>query len=203
MRKVVFLILIALMILPLAGFAKGGKNGKLMVKPFVFDPDETGLVVSAWMTHVGLPDAGKSNHALYMQKDDVSTAAEYAAAEIRWLEGKDISTLTELGYDYRNDGFCGATSPRFAITIDSVVYTLGCTAGVATPAPDDTVNWTRVRFGPTEFAAAGFPTTGTIGSALIIFDSGTDVGVGNIYLDNIDVNGALIGKPGKNRVPKP
>ena len=30
----------------------------------------------------------------------------------------------------------------------------------------------------------------------IVFDEGTDVGVGYAWLDNVDVNGTLIGKPG-------
>jgi hypothetical protein len=30
----------------------------------------------------------------------------------------------------------------------------------------------------------------------IIFDEGDDVGPGFVYLDNININGTLIGKPG-------
>jgi hypothetical protein len=58
-----------------------------------------------------------------------------------------------------------------------------------------------VRFGPGEFAAAGFPVMGTIEDAKVIFDEGTDDGTGSVYLDNIDVNGSLIGKPGKAKPP--
>jgi hypothetical protein len=33
----------------------------------------------------------------------------------------------------------------------------------------------------------------------VVFDEGTDVGVGFVRLDNLDVNGKLMGKPGNSR----
>jgi hypothetical protein len=38
--------------------------------------------------------------------------------------------------------------------------------------------------------------SGTVVGISIVFDEGTDVGAGFTHLDNIDVNGVLIGKPG-------
>lgn len=196
------MILIAVFGFSLQSDAKQGKSKKFAAKAFVSDPDDTDEVVSAWMTKQGLPDAGRSNHALYLQKSSDATSEAYAGAKIRWLDGKEISDITELGFDYKNGGHCTDAAPRFVIQVDGVDYTLGCTAGVAEPAPDDVVNWTRVRFGPSEFAGAGIPLLGTVTDAKVIFDEGTEAGTGTIYLDNIDINGALIGKPGKAKSPQ-
>ncbi len=203
MKKASITLLILVILIP-AGFVQGGngQSKKFAAKAFVLDPEDTDLVASAWLTRVGLPDAGNSRHALYLQKDTLSATNASAGAKIRWLKDKLVTDLTELGFDYLNGGHCTATSPRFVVTIDTVDYTLGCTAGVATPAPDDVVNWTRVRFGPAEFAGAGFPAVGIINDAKIIFDEGTDAGTGSTYLDNIDINASLIGKPGKAKPPK-
>jgi hypothetical protein len=202
--KKVFAITSILLIFFFAAFVQGGpgQSKKFAAKPYISDPEDTDAVVAAWVTRLGLPDAGKSKHALVLEKNTLSATDAAAGAKIRWLKDKLVTDLTELGFDYRNDGHCTANAPRFVVTIDAVEYTLGCTAGTATPAPDDVVNWTRVRFGAAEFSAAGFPATGTISDAQIVFDEGTDAGTGSIYLDNIDVNASLIGKPGKAKPPQ-
>jgi hypothetical protein len=178
-----------------------GPSKKFSVKPKISDPEETDIVVAAWITKTGLPDAGKSGHGLYFQKAGPTATNAYAYGQIRWLQNRDITGLTELGFDYRNEDHCTAVAPRFVIQVDGVDYSLGCTAGVAAPAPGDPVNWTRVRFGAAEFGAAGIPLTGNITAGNIVFDEGTDAGPGLIYMDNIDVNGSLIGKPGKGKPP--
>jgi hypothetical protein len=194
-----FLLTVALLISPILGFATPPASKKFSAKPYQFDPDDTDIIAAAWITHQGLPDSGQSNHALYLQKAGDSAVNAFAGAQIRWFRNKPIEELTELGFDYKNGGHCTAQAPRFVVNVDDVEYSVGCSAGVAQPAPDDTVNWTRVRFGPAEFAAAGFPATGTVKSVQIRFDEGTDLGVGFIWMDNVDINGLLIGKPGKNR----
>jgi hypothetical protein len=203
MRKSFLSFLILAMII-FAGFVQGGQgqSKKFAAKPFVLDPEDTDAVTGAWVTRLGLPDSGHSNHALVLEKITLSATNASAGAKIRWLKDKLVTDLTELGFDYKNGGHCTAVAPRFVVTIDGADYTLGCTAGTSAPAPDDVVNWTRVRFGPGEFAAAGFPAMGTIEDAKVIFDEGTDDGTGSVYLDNIDVNGSLIGKPGKAKPPR-
>lgn len=197
---IVAAVILSVCALALAG---PGPSKKFSVKPKISDPDGTDIVVAAWLTKSGLPDAGKSNHALYFQKDGTTATNASALGDIRWLQNRDVSGLTELGFDFRNGDHCTANAPRFVIQVDGVDYSLGCTAGVSTPAPDDTVNWTRVRFGATEFATAGLPASGLITGASIVFDEGTDAGTGSIFMDNIDVNAALIGKPGKGKTPPP
>lgn len=198
MKKIALLFwLIAVVVVAMIAEGGQGQSKKFAAKAFTEDPDETDTVVAAWLTHVGLPDAGKSNHALFLQKDTDTATNALAGAQIKWLKGKLVTDLTELGWDYMNGGHCTANAPRFVITIDGVDSTFGCSSGTASPAPDDPVNWTRVRFDLTTL-----PTTGTIEDAKIIFDEGTDAGTGQIYLDNIDINGSLIGKPGKAKPPK-
>jgi len=195
-RVFVFLAFLTCLVLPFVASAVPGKNGKLDAKPYIDDPTHTGTIVAAWMPHQGIQDSGKSFHALYFQKDELTSVIGFAAAKIKPYSGKDVTTLLELGFDYKNGGHCTTNSPRFVVTVDGTDFNLGCASGVATVSPDD-ANWTRVRFGVTEFSAAGIPTTGTIDALKLIFDEGTDLGPGNVFLDNVDVNGLLIRKSGK------
>src|SRR5439155_5631541 len=111
--------------------------------------------------------------------------------------------LTELGFDVSNVSHCGAGAPRFNVyTTTGVYYFYGCAYGTHTPAPQDPANCTRIRFA----AAEGFPSDCvsvitsfnqiTVTGIDIVFDEGTDQGNGYAVLDNIDVNGTLVGKPG-------
>ena len=38
------------------------------------------------------------------------------------------------------------------------------------------------------------PVTGTVNSIQIVFDEGTDQGTGEAIIDNVDVNGTLVGE---------
>lgn len=198
-RLILMLIAVTLLNYPILGFAIPPSSKKVSAKPFQFDPDDTDITAAAWITHQGLRDAGKSNHALYLQKAGATAVNAYAGARIKWVRNKPVTELTELGFDYKNGGHCTAQAPRFVVTVDGIAHSVGCSVGLSQPAPDDLVNWTRVRFGPAEFAAAGFPSVGTINSVQILFDEGTELGAGFIWMDNVDINGGLIGKPGKNK----
>jgi hypothetical protein len=193
-RAFVFAALLGLTISGLAAAAP-----PLSVKPWVYDPDHTGICESDWVSKVGLPDnQGKANHGLVLVKNGPTATNASAGAFINF-QGK----LTELGFDVSNDSHCGAGAPRFNVyTTSGVYYFYGCIYGIHTAAPQDPVNWTRVRFA----AADGFPSDGThfisswenviVTGIDIVFDEGTDQGNGYAILDNIDVNGTLIGKPG-------
>lgn len=169
----------------------------LMVKPWVYDPEKTGVSVSKWVTGQGLTDAGKSNHALYLTKSAVTLTNASAGATVNFS-----GVLNELGFDYRNDGHCGAGAPRFNVyTTVGTYYFFGCVYGTHTPSTEDS-GWTRVRFGngdayPADGVTAwpGFGSV-TVTGMDIVFDEGTEVGPGFVYIDNVDVNGVLVGKPG-------
>ena len=119
--------------------------------------------------------------------------------------------LTELGYDIRKPGpasddrgsHCGAGAPRFNVTTSTGFWFIGCNS----PPADSTVTgngWIRMRWGGTGFTLMGFengvsltPVTGIVSSIAIVFDEGQDTGpdeFGLAVLDNIDVNGILVGK---------
>jgi len=171
----------------------------LEVKPWVYDPDRLGICESAWVPKQGLPDAGKSNHALHLTKMGPTGANAASGASITYPSG---TILKELGFDERKDGHCGAGAPRFNVYTADGYYFFGCVYGLHTPAPDDPINWERVRFGNADAfpSAAGMPPfvfgTTVVTGIEIVFDEGLDQGPGFAYLDNIDINGTLIGKPG-------
>ena len=172
----------------------------VQVLPGLFDPDGTGIVTAHWVTRVGLPDdIGKANHALFLEKAGPTSVNASAFAVIGGIEGL---TLTELGFDYKIDGHCGAGAPRFNVTLpDGRYFFFGCVYGnpqVTAPAP----GWTRIRWKDGEgtvFPAGPYDWPGfgkaVVQSIAIVFDEGTDAGVGSVLLDNININGSLIGKP--------
>jgi hypothetical protein len=157
------------------------------VVPFTFNPDNACNVVSQWQ-----------NGVLVMQKN-CSTATNAAAGAdiISPLEGQSIGNLTELNFDVQNGTHCGAGAPRFNVVVSGTTYFLGCSQGTHTDLGN---GWTHVVYSATDFAAAGIPTTGTLDDLLIIFDEGTDTPVGGTVvtpgqtaIDNISVNGAVVG----------
>jgi len=202
----------------------GGRNngGPLRADPFVFigsaaDCGTAGsnIVTSAWLGGMGLPDDGSNNpdgqdphRGLLLNKDGPTANCSSSGATISGF--RPGGTLTELGFDYRLGGHCGAGAPRFNITTTTgLTYFAGCADGTLTPAPQDPAQWSRVRFTAVQIFPAvgtnppfvlGPAGTGTqVRSISIVFDEGTDsaspsdpAGVGLAVIDNIDVNGRLI-----------
>jgi hypothetical protein len=211
--------------------AASDEDNNLRATPFIFvgTSDECGgpagsrIVTSAWLGGMGLPDNGGQNttpadlatnankndphRGLLLSKNGPTADCSSAGAVITGLHRR--STITELGFDYRNGTHCGAGAPRFNITSTlGFTYFAGCGAGVKTPAPQDPAEWTRVRLTTPAQVFAASPTAppfvfgpgGTeVRSVSILFDEGTDTpgtedprGVGLAVIDNIDVNGDLI-----------
>jgi len=157
-------------------------------------------------------DSGdKRNEGLLLAKTGPTTNFASAGADLRNVRGM---ALTELGYDLRkprstadaSGSHCGAGAPRFDIQLeDGTSFFLGCNS----PAPTTQtagVGWLRRRWGGTAplmaFTPAGVLTniTGkTVKSIEIVFDEGQDTAPDNFglaVLDNIDVNGQLVGSHG-------
>ena len=160
---------------------------------------------AAWKAHEGEPDArGNADQALYFQKMTVTTDFAAGVAVIDGLEGQPASNLTKLSWDHRNDGWCGAGAPRWNLGLtdasgDHTVF-LGCSAATHSPIIP---GWTRdsLLAGDIQaaIAAAGVdPTSATISSLAIVFDEGTDVGPGFVFLDNITVNTTVWTSPADN-----
>jgi hypothetical protein len=150
----------------------------------------------------------KRNQGLVLAKTGPTTNVAAAFAQLKHVKG---IVLTELGYDIRKPGptvaddrgsHCGAGAPRFNVETTTGFFFVGCNS----PAPDTQTagdGFIRLRWGPTLLqgfnAATGAlePITGTVKSIAIVFDEGTDTGPDNFglaVLDNIDVNGTLIGR---------
>ncbi len=163
---------------------------------------------AAWVTQVGLPDAGDNNHALFLQNFGSTSSCGYAGANIQGVTG---ITLSELGFDVRNDVHCSNGSPRFEVVINNsgllTLHTVGCLEGTGTGPWADPYGytWMRKRWSPADLDPP--ITGGTVESINIKFDDGTDAGPdkkGYTYLDNIEVSAVvnntlitvLIGKPG-------
>jgi hypothetical protein len=131
------------------------------------------------------------------------------------LHGVYGITLQELGYDIRKPGLavdvrgshCGAGAPRFNITTaDGSSYFLGCNSPPATSFTPG-VGWLRLRWGGLVPLLAFNASTGTLDdisgatvkSISIVFDEAQDLSggpdqFGAAILDNIDVNGAMVGR---------
>jgi hypothetical protein len=130
-----------------------------------------------------------ANWVLNLEKNTSTSSNVAAGATIEF--GGNI-TLTEFGFDY--NGYCGAGAPRFNVyTTAGTYYFFGCSYGVHTSLGN---GWTRVLFSNADAAPAGgatvFPGFGNavVTRIEIVMDE-----EGKTKLDNIDVNGILVGKP--------
>ncbi|MGZ8783356.1 MAG: hypothetical protein ACXWZB_07640, partial [Gaiellaceae bacterium] len=97
----------------------------------------------------------------------------------------------------------GAGAPRFNVATTTGNYFIGCNSPPPVASPG--VGYMRLRWGGTlpllAFGSSGalVPGTGTVKSISIVFDEGYDTGPDNFglaVLDNIDVNGTLVGRDG-------
>lgn len=177
-----------------ASFAQSASNLTLHPRGF----GEKSL--TAWRAKEGLPDSrGTANQALYFQKFTATSTYAAGVALIQGASGIPISEITGLSWEHRNDGHCGAGAPRWTFYVQDAggnqgVVFLGCAAAAHTPG--SAPNWTRDSYPGSAIAAAIIPlgsnpvdaSTATLASDLaIVFDEGTDQGVGYVYLDNITV----------------
>jgi len=195
---------------------------RFSVRAGEFDPGNTFLVQAQWLDGIGCPNgtgyndpacvaandsSDKHNQGLLLAKTGPTATNASAFAVINGVKGP----ITELGYDLRKPisaaspmgSHCGAGAPRFNVETTTAFYFIGCNSPPA--AQTATGNgWIRLRWGGT-VPLVGFNTTtgtfttvtGDVKSLSIVFDEGQDTGpdfFGLAVLDNIDVNGALVGR---------
>jgi hypothetical protein len=178
-------------------------------------PPGSNIVTSAWLQGMGLPDNGTSNvtpsnppnqdphRGLLLSKNGSLNDCSAAEARILGVAGMVVGPTFKLGFDYRNGGHCGAGAPRFNVAwrlgnTDGFSFVGGCANGLPTPAPQDSLEWTRVTFDSTA-SFPPIPPGSRIRSITLISDEGTDVvstqdpnGVGLAVVDNINIDGRLI-----------
>lgn len=149
------------------------------------------------------------NQGLLLVKTGPTNNNASAVADIKGVTGP----VTELGYDLRKPGgaaadprgsHCGAGAPRFNVTTqDGKTYFIGCNSPPAL-VTQSSQGWVRLRWG-TAGALLAFNSAGAlvdisklnVKSISIVFDEGQDTGPDNFglaILDNIDVNGTLVGR---------
>jgi hypothetical protein len=189
-------------------FDAGGGQG-MNLHPSGFGP----FSYAAWKAQEGLPDnTGNGNFALRFQKMTVTTTNAAGVAVITGVEGQSFSALS-VSWLHRNDGHCGAGAPRWNVGVDGVSGThytvfLGCSHADQTGSAP--TGWTSDAFSSTGIDAQlepvlGFSAAahadieaGMVTSLAILFDEGTDVGPGFVFLDNITVNGKTWTSPADN-----
>jgi hypothetical protein len=147
---------------------------------------------ASWKAGEGLPDsAGNKDQALYLQKMTATTTNAAGVAVFKGFEGTDTAELGDMEFWVGEDGWCGAGAPRFNVRIQpslgpSYTFFIGCqmmTPGATAVAPNGRVYHQRTYSGPLP--------SGTVTGLAIVFDEGSDVGPGFVYLDNIRVGGFL------------
>jgi hypothetical protein len=172
---------------------------------------------------MGLPDRGQPNsnpadprdnpakrdshYGLVLSKN--GPTPDCSAAGARVTGTRHGFTIDALGFDFRNGSACGAGAPRVNVyTEDGLLYFIGCSAGTRTPAPQDPLQWTRVRFAeedvfpqvpgspPFEFGVT------EVERITVVFDEGTDIahpeqpgGIGLVVVDNFFLNGRTVARP--------
>lgn len=193
------------------------------VEPAVYDPFKTYLAQSAWLPGIGCPTnsrlnttgtasgttsftdpacptgdprGDKKNWGLLLAK--TGPTGNYAAGVANIEANFRGVTITELGFDFRSGGNCGAGAPRFdVVDANNVDHFYGCTYGVVTSASP---GWKRIRFypGTASYPGDGGPLVNPIKAIQIVHDEGQDTGPtfsGLAILDNIDINRTLVGRP--------
>jgi hypothetical protein len=191
MRRSIAFSTFALLLLGLA--APADARDVIRVVPKVYDPVDADRVYAVWAPP-GL---------LELVKNEPTTSPSASGAE---LEGVAGLTLRELGFDSFDLGHCGAGAPRYDVTLDDgSLYFFSCYYGRHTSS--SLPGFTRVRFGdgdaqPQYATQPPWPGFGRarVREIQIVFDEGTDVGVGWALLAAIDVNGLPVrGAPGVAR----
>jgi hypothetical protein len=157
-----------------------------------FDPDNTDACTAGWI--VGAPAQGE---VLQLTKTGPTSTNCSSGAEITVNHNHFTSAITELGFDYKSDGWCGAGAPRFNIYTSADFSTADLSRGCFSGTHQDLLNgWTRVRF-------PAF--VGPVFALEIVFDEGTDETghgtPGSVTLDNIDVNGTIITNSSGTNLP--
>jgi len=176
----------------------GATTGRLRAWPYAYDPASTNTVAATWMDGTGVASSNAAsttdtrNQGLLLSKTSTASNQAQAGVVIHSVEG---ISLTELGYDLRSGSQCTSTSPRFVVvTSDDVVHKIGCAAGTAQPAP--VTGWKRLRFDPansSQTVPAIVPGS-KVKTMHLVLDGGPETGSSVVVLDNINVNGKLIGQ---------
>jgi len=169
----------------------GGTTGSMYAQPYVSD-SQSGTLAAAWVDNMGatpLSTTDPRNRGLVLSKAASAPADALAGATIQNVTGMN---LTELGFYLRTVTPCGSDSPQFlVVTTDGMTHMVGgCTSTTTAPPSPAPIGWLHLQFDP---AKAGI--SGGVTSISLVIGKGTTPPTGSIaVIDNIEVNGVLVGK---------
>ncbi len=192
--KVMGFMTVAALVASVAFAANADKYGAS--RTFQFDPNHTGCPQAQWLSGAGLSDANdNTSFGLDLEKNCAIDVNASAGVEVSQVSGITLNS-NGLGYDIKDGSPCGAGAPRFNVSAsDGFHFMGGCANGTKAPGVP-VAGWTRVTIDPYN-ASQAFPVLSagaTINSIVLIVDE-----PGKYTLDNIQINGVFIGKPGVAR----
>jgi len=170
----------------------GGTSGTMFAQPYMSD-SQSGTLAAAWVDNLGaspLSTTDARNRGLVLAKSASALATAWAGASIQNVTGM---SLKELSFDFRASIPCSADSPHFVVvTTDGVKHMVGgCTSSPNAPPSSAPTGWTRLWFDLSQGTQA---ISSPIQSISLVLDKGT-ASTGSIaVIDNIEVNGVLVGK---------
>jgi hypothetical protein len=109
------------------------------------------------------------------------------------VSGAVGAPLTQLGFDIRSDSECTPRAPQFVIvTNDKVIHVAGCAYGTSQNL--SVAGWKRVSFNPTNSSQVtpAVQANTTVTTVALVMDQIARTGIA--VLDNINLNGTVVGK---------
>jgi len=193
---VIFLALMGLLVL--ATTALAAPSPRLRAHPYAYNPGDADVtIVAAWRPHTGLPDAGPADHGLILSMSDDVAYPPGASASAR-IDRVDGVVLTSLGFDHKLGTLCGGGAPRWDVEMtDGSVYGIPCNEGTHAAIVGHP-SWERITFScadPSAAAPLSGPPGCAFGKTLTYAEVLVDI-EGRTVLDNLDLNGCVMGKPG-------
>jgi hypothetical protein len=188
--------------------------GYFKVAAAVYDPGHINEASAEWEVGIGCIGSVSNacvtgdfedtqNTGLYLAKSGATPDQVAAFGVVSGLpHGMSAIGPLEFGYDIRNGGHCGSGAVRFnVVTNDNITHFIGCNSPPPTSS-DSELGWTRMRWGDKAGnimppADPAFLPGNTIVSVAIVLDEGIDTGPdfsGFAILDNIDIDGVLVGR---------
>jgi hypothetical protein len=174
----------------------GGSDNAIRAWPYAYDPAGSNTVAASWIDGTGAATGSSAttdmlNQGLLLSKTSSASNQALAAVVISGVEGAPV---TQLGFDLLTGSQCTAKSPRLVVvTMDDVVHKAGC--ATATLQPALAKGWQRLRIDPSNSAqmVPAIPAGSEVKSMHLVVDDGPETGSSVVVIDNIDVNGKLIG----------
>ena len=200
MRRRTSVLASAAAVLLLAAPSLAASDKGYPVVPVEYDPGDLGTITAQWETHVGLPDAGSSDHALHLAKEGNLTDNAAAFAVLQKVEGTVIPDSVSFWIPADgDDSYCNNGSPRWNIYTEqeggAVPHFLGCAFGEETGTATDSRgrDWVQLTWS-TRTAPQSIPPIEpgfTELSVQIVQDE-----PGSTLIDDIEYDGWTMGKPG-------